>query len=102
MDEESKLTHVSPHAQIPAISHHLRTGKNGMVSTKTSSVLQPRNKREWNSIFAAKRGERCPNGREFMPNLRLSQLAQKILALTRPSASDFRTTNPGTGTAVGA
>ena len=42
-----------------------------------------------------------PNGRGFMPDLRLRQLAQKFLALTRPSASDFTSKDHQPGTTVG-
>ena len=38
----------------------------------------------------------------FMPDLRLRQLAQKVLALTRPSASDIASKDHQPGTAVGA
>ena len=90
---ETKLTQVTLRA-IPAVSHHLRTCKSGTVSTKTSSVFQQRqgqgpgraksqNGTPSSQPSVANAG---PNGRGFMPDLRLRQLAQKILALTTNGA----------------
>ena len=97
MVEESKLIHVSPTRQNTCSQPPPRCSSNDKAKDRDAQQARMElhlRSQAWRALARMAGG--------FMPDLRLRQLAQKVLALTRPSASDFAGKNHQPGTAVGA